>query len=223
MWVILAIAWDAACINKQPGEVSSYTRSDVTLRDFLTALIGSKAVELTVENAGSTQQERDFVQELLQRRVCFTHVSQLRNMKPSLGDLKMAASRMRLVVCAPRTFAIDALGALHPPAGQEALPLFSIQFQIKNREDFFEEEICFEKICEAAYNMSNRTLRGLDFIIHMGHPRSERNRVKFYIQKDHNRACIVLSTGLQLLTFQNAIQTVKEPLAIWILVLQQTL
>jgi hypothetical protein len=229
-WIILSIAWDAACICKsQMTDVLTYTRSDVSLEDFLLALLGY-VPEIGAEDTSeqdcfsqgsngsvASMEKAAFVKELLARRVCFTHAAQVKSTKLSFGHLQDAACRMQLAVCAPGTHFIDAFTGLFPAYGAENQDLWSIQIQARNhaRFDKNKSEVSLSKMSETAIEMAKSAgpgypsvLPGLDIYLHIGHNLPKRKFCKFYVKCKVQRACLVLSTDSWLTLFEPAMRTV---------------
>jgi hypothetical protein len=221
-WILFAIAWDAACIIKDGGRTNAkaFTRSDITLRDFLTALLGElpdvevraskkrKRGDSSTESEGEVQSK--FVEELLGMHLCFTHVLQLSKRQPSRETLELIGRRMALGVCVPGTDAIDGLAALWSSGGD----LGSMQVQIKNQSKYRTsfEKACFADMSEVADNMAEEgnCLCGLDLVIHVGDKREGRAVSNFFIMEGAKRACLLLSTDSKLSLFGHAIQTATQ-------------
>ena len=271
-WILLSITWDAACIRKfQTSDVVTHTRSDVTVNNFIEALLGyvpeivvkesSEGISNHVLNEGpsnvSEQQfsmeesdgtndfsneESDvtseqafsregtectsasakidtqaFVKELLARRICFTHVTQLSSTRATFKHLQDAARRMQLSACAPLTHSIDAFTALFPASEAENQELWSLQIQARNHGQF-DKKACkasLEKMSEAAIKMARTAdsgkpsfLPGLDMYMHIGHKVRGRKYCDFHVRPKSQRACLVLSTDSCLTLFQPAIRAV---------------
>lgn len=285
-WVILSIAWDAACIRKfQTSDVITYTRSDVSVKDFIEALLGyvpeinpkeipdgtskqefsgeasdgaskkefssadsdvasekefssaesdgaSEKEISSAESDGEIKQEvckqgsectrvkinkQTFVEELMARRICFTHMAQLSSTKATFEHLKNAACRMQFSVCAPLTYYIDAFAPLFPAREAESQDLWSMQIQVRNHGQFDKKisKVSLEKMSEAAMNMAKTAdsentsfLSGLDVYMHIGHKVQGYKYCDFHVKPKSVRACLVLSTDSCLTLFQSAIKTV---------------
>jgi hypothetical protein len=223
-WILLSIAWDAACIAKFQDRltVKTFTRSDVSLGDFLKALLGYvPAVDYrcnrkrTRNNNDPETAEKnalDVARDLMKWRVCFTHMIQISRNQVSLESLQVAACRMGMTISAPGTAAVDATLPLFPPSGGKFEELGSVQFQIRN---LFEPpsslgEDCLRGMQEVARKMAEGGLCGIDIVLHVGDKRLNHTSAEFFMQSGSNRACLVLSTDARLTLFKHAIQTVTQ-------------
>ena len=233
-WILLAIGWDAACIAKDPSKARTYTRSDVTLEDFLRALLGS-VPEVVLERPTKTMSTRQgadvhssdhgkaFVTELLQRRLCFTHVIQLQESGLSMANLNRTAGRSSMGANPPGTAATDGYVALHPPEGdisEEEPKLWVAQFQIKNKKEVgpAEEKRVLKNMDDVAQRVRPSAGRksptvsipGIDFLLRFGGDPSQGSRCEFSKKANSNRACLLLSTDSKLSLFSNAFSAVTK-------------
>ena len=233
-WILLAIGWDAACIRKDPSRARTYTRSDVTLGDFLSALLGS-VPEVVLERPTkkmSTRQGDDvhtsddgraFVEELLQRRLCFTHVIQLQQSGLSMANLNMTAGRSSMAACPPGTAATDGFIPLHPSEctfKEEPSKLWVAQLQVKNKEDFgpAEQRRVLKNMDDVAQRVRPSagqrspavSVPGIDILLRFGEDPSQGSKCNFSKKANSNRACLLLSTDSKLSLFHKAFSVVTE-------------
>jgi hypothetical protein len=216
-WILFAMAWDAACIAKEGGSTPhTYTRSDVTLRDFLTALVGD---QVAFNNITGTKRKRaeeskesgtDLLEEVMTRRICFTHVTQLHTRNPSSSHLKMAACRTAFAICAVRTPAIDAFAPLLPAEGNESAGLGIMQVQVKNLVSLPQSKITgwFKDMCDASHKIAGTKISGINILLHVGGEEIRHEPVKLTIDEGTGRACLLLSTDARLTLFKPAIDAV---------------
>jgi hypothetical protein len=227
-WILLAIGWDAACKAKEPSPYRTYTRSDISLGDLLKALLGevpgldpTRLKQNKRTRQGNLKEQEDnsevVIQELMEMLLCFTHVTQLHTSGLSLENLKMAACRMVLAVCAPGTDSIDAFLALLPPKGKLG-ELGVLQLQIKNKNYLRPSEAkrCFKNMGDVAIVKISQTdkkclkLRGLDMLIHVGDQINAEPKCELFVDGTTNRACLLLSTDSKLSLFQEAFKAVTR-------------
>jgi hypothetical protein len=227
-WILLAIGWDAACKAKQPVLCETYTRSDISLGDLLKALLG-KVPELDparpkkkmrTRQDSSTEQEdnsKAVLQEVMEMLLCITHATQLHTSGLSFENLKMAACRMLLAVCAPGTDAIDAFLALLPPKGKQMM-LGVLQLQIKNKKVLRSAEAkrCLKNMGEVSRVKISPTdqectqLRGVDALIHVGDQSGKESKCEIFVDEHTQRVCLLLSTDSKLSLFGSAFAAVTK-------------
>jgi hypothetical protein len=228
-WILFAIGWDAACRAKDTSMFPTYTRADVTLQDLLSALLGSvPEVELqrplkSMKTRQSTDvytedKEKAYVEELLQRRVCFTHVIQLQKNGLSMPNLKMTASRAAMAACPPGTDAIDGFIPLYPPQQsaqnpprQEAAELWVAQIQVRNKKELRPGEVkrTFKNMADVAGDV-NAGLLGIDILLRFG---AKDSTCKLFKKSGSNRVCLLLSTDSKLSLFKMALEAVSKSLS----------
>ena len=227
-WILLAIGWDAACIAKDSSDFRTYTRSDVTLEDLLRALLGSVPVlnterptkrMSTRQGADVLTDDKAFVEELMQRRVCFTHVTQLQTSGLSMANLRMTASRSSMAVCPPGTDAIDGFIPLYPPK-EKAAELWAALLQIKNKKQLRagQQKHAFKDMAEVAQEVRSSagqrspvvSLPGIDILVRFGDESQRKSEVEFFKYADSSRACLLLSSDSKLSLFHNAFLAVSQ-------------
>jgi hypothetical protein len=226
-WILMAMTWDAACISKftsSSDDVMTFTRSDITLGDFLKALLGEIPVFEIIQGSNSApevlQKDRssvneDFCNNLLKRRLCFTHAIQLNKKTASFEDLEQAACRMAIIITHKLTPRVDAVAVLYPAKGAEKEELGTMQIEIKNRGSLSSkafQDFLNNMLVESLFTTRGKThfAPGLDIVFNIGHKTQGRRYCKFYAQPHSVRACLELSTDANLTLFRNVFEAVTR-------------
>jgi hypothetical protein len=226
VWILMAMAWDAACISKftSSSDNITFTRSDVTLGDFLKTLLGeipkfeireSSNTATGFVKRDETEANEHFLDNLLKRRICFTHAIQLNNKVASFEDVERGACRMAMLVTHALTAAVDGIIPLFPAEGAEAEELGSVQVQVKNWASFPNAK--FKDFFNAMLLVSGFTTKdkahfmpGLDMVANIGNKEEGRKLCNFYAERQSARACLELSTDANLSLFRNVFETVTK-------------
>ena len=226
-WILMAMTWDAACISKftpSSGDIITFTRSDITLADFLKVLLGeipefeitegsNPAPEL-VQKVGSSVSE-DSCHNLLKRRLCFTHAIQLNKVRASFEDLEQAACRMAIIITHKLAPGVDAVAVLYPAEGAEKEELGTVQMEIKNRGSLGPKKsqgLLSNMLLESVFTTRSQThfMPGLDILFNIGDKREGHRYCKFYAQRHSVRSCLELSTDANLTLFRNVFEAITR-------------
>lgn len=226
-WILLAMTWDAACIAKgSSSSGTTYTRSDITVADFLKAMMGetpiaeifgSPDLPSAVDQDDQKAEKQRFLDELLQMRICFTHSIQFKEKDPSFETLATSAVRMGLGISGPNAEGADAHLPLFAAKGDKKQRLWLFQFQIKNQVRFpyslFKKALARMRITSRYYSPQDRPgslVPGIDMVLNIGHEQKGRCFCKFYIHADSERASLELSTDSNLTLFRHVIEAVTR-------------